>query len=81
MKRTNVLWVSLAALVLYIAMNSQTDAQVLQPQTPTTVRLTQFDAFNRHGQTSVQVSGKIVGFSCVDASPLSGPQCYVATTD
>ena len=88
MKRTNILWLALIALVLYIAMNNRSTAQV-QParQGPSNIRVHEVTDGLRQGLNSaVQVSGRIVGFSCVETTrggvPTSVPtRCYVATTD
>jgi hypothetical protein len=77
MKGTNILWLALVALVLYIAMNSKSTAQQQQPAQPTTVRLTRIDA--RAG-SSIQVSGRVIGFSCAPNVTLNA-ECFVATTD
>ena len=79
MKKTSVLWLALVALVLYIAVSNKSSAQVQEQPTPTTVRLSRVDPFSRQGGT-VQVLGRIVGFSCVPHDVI-GPQCFVATTD
>ena len=79
MKKLDVLWLVLLALVLYIAVSNKSSAQVQQqPAQPTTVRLSKIGV--RQGDT-VQVSGRIVGFSCAHIEVLGGPQCFVATTD
>jgi len=77
MKKANVLWLGLLALVLYIAPNYTSRAQAQQQSTPTTVRLTKIDPYR---PVTVQVSGRIVGFSCV-SDPVEGGKCFVATTD
>ena len=79
MKRTSVLCLALVALVLYMAMNYKSNAQVQGQPAPTTVRATRMDPYSRQG-AAVQVSGRIVGFSCVQTE-VSGTQCFVATTD
>ena len=79
MNQTSILWLALVALVLYIAVSNKSSAQVQQqPAQPTTVRLRKIGV--RQGDT-VQVSGRIVGFSCAHIEVLGGPQCFVATTD
>jgi hypothetical protein len=75
MKKTNVLWLALVAVILYIAVSYTSNAQAQQG--PVTVRLNKMGA--RQGE-SVQVSGRIIGFSCVHRE-VSGPECFVATTD
>ena len=78
MKKTSALWIALVALVLYIAVSNKSSAQVQQqPAQPTTVRLTKI---NVKGGASVQVSGRIVGFSCAPNETV-GAECFVATTD
>jgi hypothetical protein len=80
MKRTNILCSVLIALVLYVAMNNSTTAQV-QPtqQGSSNIRVHEVSDALRHGNPGVQVSGKIVGFSCVETAVST--RCYVATTD
>ena len=81
MKRTNILWLALIALVLYIAMNSRSTAQV-QPaqQGPSNIRVHEVtDGLRQGSDSGVKVSGRIVGFSCVQ--PGNSPRCYVATAD
>jgi hypothetical protein len=78
MKRTNILWLALIALVLYIAMNSRSTAQVQQG--PSNIRVHEVtDGLRQGSDSGVKVSGRIVGFSCVQ--PGNSPRCYVATTD
>jgi hypothetical protein len=75
MKKTNVVWLALVAVILYIAVSYTSNAQAQQG--PVTVRL---NGIGVRQSDSVQVSGRIIGFSCVNLE-LTGPRCFVATTD
>ena len=81
MKRISILCLVFVALVLYIAMNSKSAAQQVQQQPAlqgtTTVRLNKIDA---RGGANIQVSGRVIGFSCAPNSTLIA-ECFVATTD
>ena len=82
MKRIGILCLVFAALVLsYNWRNSKSAAQQVLPQPvtqfKTTVRVNQIDA---SGGASIQVSGRVIGFSCAPDSVL-GAKCFVATTD
>jgi hypothetical protein len=82
MKRIGILCLVFVALVLsYNWRNSKSAAQPVQqqlaPQGPTTVRLNRIDS---RGGASIQVSGRIIGFSCAANQTLNS-ECFVATTD
>lgn len=81
MKRISILCLVFVALVLYVAMNSKSAAQQVQQQPAaqgtTTVRL---NKINARGGVSIQVSGRVIGFSCAPNEVL-GAECFVATTD
>ena len=74
MKR-NVVWLALVAVILYIAVSYNSNAQA--QQAPVTVRL---HGMGIRQSESIQVSGRIIGFSCVTLET-SGTRCFVATTD
>jgi hypothetical protein len=65
-------------MALYIAVSNKSSAQAQQqPAQSTIVRLNKVDA---RGAASIQVSGRIIGFSCAPNSVLVA-ECFVATAD
>lgn len=72
MKRTSVLWFALIAVVLYVAVNVQA-----QQPSQTTIRLNKIPA---QGGAVVQVSGRVIGFSCAPNS-VTIAECFVASVD
>ena len=74
MRRTVVLFLAVVAVLCFVALNYQVAAQQQPaPQAPTTVR------WSKVRSTGTQVSGRIIGFSCVQ--PGNEPECIVGTTD
>jgi hypothetical protein len=75
--RTNVFTLMLAIAVVYATLAGVPPTHGQQQSGQSTIRLTKVSA---KGGASVQVSGRIVGFSCAPNSMVDA-ECFVATAD
>jgi len=75
--------IALAALLVLdtVVFFSQSYVRSANAQAAATVRVHNVSDALRAGSQGIQVSGRIVGFSCVRPEGMPTTHCYVATTD